>query len=106
MVYASIHDCLPNLVELLDRGQADIKHSASDGSTALSKAHSPEVVMLLSKYGAEATQSLLIKFMELRNHSCWKIILNQCLSHVNSELLFFNFDIFQDPTTGRTSLDP
>ena len=106
LIHASTHDCLPNLVELLDRGQADIKHLASDGSTALSKAHSPEVVMLLSKYGAEATQSHLIKFMELRNYSCWKIILNQCMSHVNNELLFFNFDIFQDPTTGRTSLDP
>ena len=102
LIHASTHDCLPNLVELLDRGQADIKHLASDGSTALSKAHSPEVVMLLSKYGAEATQSHLIKFMELRNYSCWKIILNQCMSHVNNELLFFNFDIFQDPTTGRT----
>jgi ankyrin repeat protein len=106
LIHAAIHDCLPNIVELLDKGQADIKHSASDGSTALSKAHSPEVVMLLSKYGAEATQSHLIKFMELRNYSCWKIILNQCMSDVNSELLFFNFDIFQDPTIGRTNLDP
>ena len=104
LVHASIHDCLSNLVELLDRGQADIKHVTSDGSTALCKAHSPEVVMLLTRYGAEFTQSHLIRFMELRNYSCWKIILNQSMSHVNKELILLNFDIFQDSTRGKISL--
>ena len=54
LFYAASNCCLEILIELLDRGHANVNHKANrNGKTALSKAHNSETVMLLIKYGAK-----------------------------------------------------
>ena len=102
LFYAASNCCLEILIELLDKGHANVKHVATDDKiTALSKAHNYEAVMILTKYGAETNrnQDDMKRLMERHNVSSPKAILSQCISEVNEELLVLDLGHFKKENT-------
>ena len=78
LFYAASNCCLESLIELLDKGHADVHHVAKGTKkTALSKAHNYEAVMILTKYGAETKKKKddLKRLMERHNTSSPRAIL-------------------------------
>ena len=101
LFYAASNCCLEILIELLDKGHANVKHVATDDKiTALSKAHNYEAVMILTKYDAETNrnQDDMKRLMERHNVSSPKAILSQCISEVNEELLVLDLGHFKNTT--------
>ena len=101
LFYAASNCCLESLIELLDKGHADVHHVAKDNKkTALSKAHNYEAVMILTKYGAETNKKKddLKRLMERHNTSSPRAILSQCISEVNEELLVLDLGHFKHTT--------
>ena len=100
LFYASHNGSLSNLLELLNRGNADVGQVSLNGNTALTKAFSHEVIMLLVNYGAEATVIDIKKFLKFHTICSTKVSLHNCLSIENNkldneDLLVLDFNHFQ-----------
>ena len=108
-----------NLIELLHHGHADVNHTAYDGKTALSKARSYETVMILTKYGIETKKHHMIKkengrdepetdldvLIEHHFEASPKVVLNQCISQVNEELVVLDFGHFENTSEENNEMD-
>ena len=80
LFYASSSGSLANLLELLDRGHADVNHVSSlNKTTALIKAYSHEVIRLLLKYGAEASWFDLKTFLQYHTEISTRAILSKSI---------------------------
>ena len=97
LFYASSSGSLANLLELLDRGHADVNHvSIQNNTTALIKAYSHEVIRVLLKYGAEATWFDLKTFLQYHTEISTRAILSKSLfTKNNEELLVLDFGLFE-----------
>ena len=100
LFYASQHGSLSNLLELLNKGNADVGQVSLNGNSAITRAFSHEVIMLLVKYGAEATVIDIKKFLKFHTICSTKVALHNCLSIVtnkldNEDLLVLDFNHFQ-----------
>ena len=105
-----------NLIELLGHGHADVNHTANDGKTALSKARSYETVMILTKYGIETKKHHMINgrdepetdldvLIEHHFEASPKVVLNQCISQVNEELVVLDFGHFENTSKEKNEMD-
>ena len=100
LFYASQHGSLSNLLELLNKGNADVGQVSLNGNSAITRAFSHEVIMLLVKYGAEATVIDIKRFLKFQTICSTKVALHNCLSIVtnkldNEDLLVLDFNHFQ-----------
>ena len=100
LFYASQHGSLSNLLELLNKGNADVGQLSLNGNSAITRAFSHEVIMLLVKYGAEATVVDIKRFLNFQYICSTKVALHNCLSIQNNkldneDLLVLDFNHFQ-----------
>ena len=100
LFYASQHGSLSNLLELLNKGNADVGQLSLNGNSAITRAFSHEVIMLLVKYGAEATVVDIKRFLKFQYICSIKVALHNCLSIQNNkldneDLLVLDFNHFQ-----------
>lgn len=108
LFYAASNCCLEILIELLDKGHANVhKEDKSKNKTALSKAHNYEAVMILTKFGAKSNRKPndIKRLMERHNSSSPKAILSQCISEVNEELLVLDLGHFEHTTEESNEMD-
>ena len=106
MFYAASNCCLEILIELLEKGHANVKQVANDEEkTALSKAHNYEAVMILTMYGAETSKKDMKRLMEWHTSSSPKAILSQSISEVNNDLLVLDLEHFQHTTEENNEMD-
>ena len=108
LFYAASNCCLEILIELLDKGHANVhKEDKSKNKTALSKAHNYEAVMILTKFGAKSNRKPndMKRLMERHNSSSPKAILSQCISEVNEELLVLDLGHFEHTTEESNEMD-
>ena len=100
LFYASQNGSLSNLLELLNKGNADVGQVSLNGNSVITRAFSHEVIMLLVKYGAEATVIDIKKFLKFHTICSTKVALHNCLSIEtnkldNEDLLVLDFNHFQ-----------
>ena len=108
LFYAASNSSLEILIELLDSGNANVQHVLKDAmTTAFSKAHNYEAVMILTKYGAETNRNPndMKRLMQQHNASSSKAILSQCISEVNEELLVLDFGHFKHIPEKNNEMD-
>ena len=93
LFYASSSGSLANLLELLDRGGADVSHVSSKNQyTALTKAKSHEVIRILLKYGAEVTWFEMKTFLQYDTEISIRAMLSvSVLTKNNGDLLVLDF---------------
>ena len=103
LFYASSSGSLANLLELLERGHADVNHvSSQNKTTALIKAYSHEVIRFLLKYGAEATWFDLKTFLQYHTEISTRAILSKSIfTKNNEELLVLDFGLFESKEEGQ-----
>ena len=126
LFHASKHGSLPNLLELLERGNARTNHyefeNQSNGiattedysqRTALCVAKTTESVQMLLNFGATTASVLktaenkttIDEFLEKHSEATSNIILNECLEEINEDLIVFNFEPFEDTKIESNEMD-
>ena len=96
LFYAASNCCLEILIELLDKGKANVRHE-NNKQTALSKAHNYDAVMILTKYGAESNRKKddLNRLMKWHTTPSPRVVLSQCISKVSEDLLVLDLGHFR-----------